>query len=338
MSIVQHDNPETSTALAIDPSQRDFTNEQRAALEQIGVEKASDGDLAVFFHVCKRSGLDPFARQIYMIGRYERVQIDGQWTRVLKQTIQTGIDGYRLIGRRAASKAGHKLSVSAPLWRHPDSGWQDVWSGQWGYPIAAKVRITRDGEPFVGVAMFDEYKQTNRDGHLTAMWAQRPAGMLAKCAEALAWRMAFPQDLAGIYTDDEMAHADSAEPVTSAPQRTGLAAVLGETTDASSGEPRPPVKTPEEVPADARTVQADDELLDTRGGLAKAMYAAFDEAGITDRDQRLKVCTEQAGREITSSEKLTAGETRRIIRYLEQLPVAAEIVDDAVQAEEASAS
>ena len=69
--------------------------------------------------------------------------------------------------------------------------------------------VRRGGHEFVGVALFREYAQTKRAGGLMAQWATRPAGMLAKCAEALALRKAFPLDLAGIYSDDEMAQADS---------------------------------------------------------------------------------------------------------------------------------
>lgn len=192
---------QSQTTLAIQPEQTQFTDKQVTMLRHIGVEKAKDADLQVFFHQCQRTGLDPFARQIYMIERWSK---DGP-----KYTIQTGIDGYRLIGRRAAQLAKETISVKQPLWAHPDGGWRDVWLPAWGMPGAAKVTILRGGEEFVAVALFEEYKQTKRDGGLTQMWAQRPAGQIAKCAEALAWRMAFPQDLAGIYTDTEMDQADN---------------------------------------------------------------------------------------------------------------------------------
>lgn len=84
-----------------------------------------------------------------------------------------------------------------------------MWLEDWGTPAAAKVTIVRQGEEFTAVALFGEYKQTTRNGKLTRMWEQRPAGQIAKCAESLAWRMAFPHDLAGIYTDEEMAQADN---------------------------------------------------------------------------------------------------------------------------------
>ena len=82
----------------------------------------------------------------------------------------------------------------------------------------------RDGQPFPGTALYREYMQTKRDGSLMAQWATRPAGMLAKCAEALALRKAFPQDLAGIYTDDEIGQTKRAD----TPRTGGLAAALAD--------------------------------------------------------------------------------------------------------------
>ncbi|WP_344250976.1 recombinase RecT, partial [Isoptericola hypogeus] len=132
-----------------------------------------------------------------------------------------------LIGRRAADLAGEAISVGAPEWCTRDGQWGPVWSSEWGVPLAARVTIERAGQPFTAVALFDEYKQTKSNGDLTQMWQQRPGGQIAKCAEALAWRMAFPQDLAGVYVEDELHHADSAPP---SPRRRETAAdVIGAT-------------------------------------------------------------------------------------------------------------
>lgn len=182
------------SSLTLQPDQEFWTERQVAALRQLGVERASNGDLAVFMHVAQRTGLDPFARQIYMIERQG------------KQTLQTGIDGFRLVARRAVDRAGESLSISGGEWCGEDGVWRDVWLAP-SPPAAARVVVKRGGHEFVGVALFREYLQTKRDGSPMAQWATRPAGMLAKCAEALALRKAFPMDLAGIYTDDEMGQA-----------------------------------------------------------------------------------------------------------------------------------
>lgn len=183
------------SSLAISNEQDFWTDKQRAALVQLGVTDATNGDLAVFFHQCQRTGLDPFARQIYMIGRKERGQI--------KQTIQTGIDGFRLIARRSGQLDGYEDT----LWCGADGQWVDVWLKS-EQPAAAKVTVIRNGGRFPAVALFSEYAGTKFDGGLTKMWETKGALMLAKCAEALALRKAFPQDLSGLYTSDEMQPAN----------------------------------------------------------------------------------------------------------------------------------
>jgi phage recombination protein Bet len=189
------------SALVIDPQQNYFTDAQVRVLHQLGVKDAAPADLAVFFHHAQRTGLDPFARQIYMIGR--KAQENGKW--VVKQTIQTGIDGFRLIARRAADRAGETIAYGDTQWCGPDGVWAPVWLAD-DPPAAAKVTVLRNGQPFPGVALWREYRQTKTGGDLTPMWARMPANQLAKCAEAQALRRAFPQDLSGLYTDDEMAH------------------------------------------------------------------------------------------------------------------------------------
>jgi len=194
-----------SQALAIAADQTGWTDTQLAALRHIGTEKATAADLDVFFHVCARTGLDPFSRQIYM------VEYGG------KPTIQTGIDGYRLIARRAADAAGQSYSLEDTLWCGPDGVWRDVWLSP-EPPAAARAVVVRAGEPFPHVALFSEYVGTKtiwgkKDGknvkvgeEVNSMWKGKPAHMLGKCAEAGAYRKAFPQDLGGIYIPEEMDH------------------------------------------------------------------------------------------------------------------------------------
>lgn len=204
-----------SSDLTITDKQDGFTDNQIAALQQMGVQDASQGDLAVFFHEVQRTGLDPFARQIYMIGR--RTKVDGQW--VTKYTIQTGIDGFRLIARRAADRSHEAFGEPVTAWCGADAVWREAWLDAKHPPLAAKVVVQRGQGTFTGVATLEEYQGTRKvkdqDGSWhaepTSMWKSKPAIMLAKCAEALALRKAFPQDLSGLYGDDEIQESDPKE-------------------------------------------------------------------------------------------------------------------------------
>lgn len=225
---------QASTELAITGSQTTFTDNQVALLRQVGIEDATDADLDLFFHVCRRTGLDPFARQIYMIGRDTKVSVRVQLPngnsrveeqRVTKFTIQTGIDGYRLIGSRAARAAQQLVSHDEPQWVGKDGVWRDFWTKADGTPVAAKYTIRVDGAPFTATCMFEEYAQYSSKGELTAMWKKMPANQVAKCAEAQAWRKAYPADFSGIVlegTDQGRVIDSSGAPVRVPSQRRGV--------------------------------------------------------------------------------------------------------------------
>lgn len=182
-----------TTSLAITNDQKYWSDAQLSALKQLGLSNAGNGDLAFFFHQAQRTGLDPFARQIYMIERGGRYGI------------QTSIDGLRIVAQRSGQYAGQ----TTPYWCGEDGIWRDVWLAKTP-PLAAKIGVYRVGfnEPTWAVARFDSYCPLARDGKPMGLWGKMPDVMLAKCAEALALRKAFPLDLSGIYTDDEMSQAD----------------------------------------------------------------------------------------------------------------------------------
>lgn len=173
----------------------DMNDDQKIQLMKDTICKGStDDEFQLFAYTCKRMGLDPFARQIFPVKR---------WNSSLKReemTIQTGIDGYRLI----ADRTGRYSPGRDPEYLYDEKGCL----------ICSKAFVmkqTPDGKwhEVAASAHFSEYAGLKKDGSPNHMWATKPHIMLSKCAEALALRKAFPAELSGVYTKEEMEQADN---------------------------------------------------------------------------------------------------------------------------------
>jgi len=204
----------TERALQASPDAHLTTGQILAGLNTVAAVLApelSQDELRLFAMVASRSGLDPFAKQIYAVKRKGRV------------TFQTGIDGYRSIAARTGLYDGQDEPEYGPVCgcgdKRPD-----------GHPEFATVRVYRKGvsRAIAATAYWHEYKPDQGErGTQDAMWTRMPRVMIAKVAEALALRKAFPYDPenrqgigADIYTADEMAQADRGPSVTRAPAPT----------------------------------------------------------------------------------------------------------------------
>lgn len=169
-------------------------------------------ELRLFAMVANRSGLDPFAKQIYAVKRKGKV------------TFQTGIDGYRSIAARTGLYDGQDEPEYGATCACGDNR-------PAGHPESATVRVYRKGvsRAIAASAFWHEYVPAQgQSGDGDIMWRKMPRVMLAKVAEALALRKAFPYDPenrmgigADVYTADEMAQAGP--PAAEPPARVTLA-------------------------------------------------------------------------------------------------------------------
>jgi phage recombination protein Bet len=184
-------NTETNLALvnhATTGVSRQFSLEQVDLLKRTIAKGTTDDEFSLFLHVCNRTGLDPFLKQIHCVKRWSAKD------QREVMAIQTGIDGYRLTAQRTLEYAGNDDAVFD--------------GDEQGHPLKATVTVWRlvNGarQSFTASARWSEYVQKKKDGGLVDMWARMPYGMLAKCAESLALRKAFPAELSGLNTDEEM--------------------------------------------------------------------------------------------------------------------------------------
>lgn len=176
-----------------------FDAEQRQILRDTYANGCSDGEFAVLMEVAAQRELNPFKREIFFVQRW-----DSEKHRMVWQP-QVSVDGLRLIAQRTGLYDGQ----DEPEFIEEADGSLKV----------CKVRVWRKDwtRPVTGVAYWSEYVQTTKDKQTgktrpNSTWSKMPRTMLAKCAESLALRKAFPAHTAGLYTAEETGQADNERP------------------------------------------------------------------------------------------------------------------------------
>lgn len=171
-----------------------FTQDQEQMILTQFLGGASKSEAMVLLEIVKRRRLDPFSRQVYFVKRWDSAKKQEVWA------IQTSIDGLRCTAERTGKYDGQD---------EPEFGKDE--HGEF-----CKVRVYRkdwsNNRAAVGVAYKAEFVQMTKEGRPTKFWAEKPRLMLAKCAEALAIRKAFPEDTAGLYITEEMGKDGGEEP------------------------------------------------------------------------------------------------------------------------------
>ena len=166
------------------PLNQTFNDDQVKLIKSTIAKGATDDELQLFLYQAQKTGLDPLARQIHFVKRAGQM------------TIQTAIDGFRAIAARTGQHAG------------TSDGIFEVQKGI-DRPSKATVVVKKIVQgivsEFSATARWDEYFPGEKQGF---MWKKMPYTMLEKCAEAKALRKAFPEELSGMYTNDEMQQAD----------------------------------------------------------------------------------------------------------------------------------
>lgn len=147
----------------------------------------TDAETQFVLEWCRHAQVSPFLRHIHV------------WKQGGKLQFQISIDGMRAIGMRTGKFRGRL----GPFWCGADGEWRDVWLHD-ADPVAAKVGILWDGldQPVWGICRIAAYKKRQGAGPL---WNNMPDVMGAKVAEAVAWRVVSPVDMAGLYVGGELA-------------------------------------------------------------------------------------------------------------------------------------
>lgn len=237
-------------------TQQSLSREQIDLIKKTVAHGATDTELQLFLYQAKKRGLDPLTRQIHFIKRkrynpeIEKYEDMG--------TIQTGIDGFRVIADRTGKLAGIKRGSVYSEKGDLVSAWAEVYRKDWQEPAREEVR-------------FSEYCQKTKEGNPMGLWKTMPETMLKKVAEAAALRMAFPEDLSGIYSHDEMMQADTEpqptpETPAEAPKPVKLSPVVQQPTPATPEQKKPaePPKTAQEALMSNIEAVTDEQIAEIR--------------------------------------------------------------------------
>ncbi|MED0738950.1 phage recombination protein Bet [Aneurinibacillus thermoaerophilus] len=209
-----------------DPKYRDLVRRTVA-------KGATDDELDEFLYYAQARGLDPMLKQIYLIIRSTRNPQTGLYEN--KATIQTSIEGLRMIAARTGYHAGTEREVLYDENGKIKGATARVYRSDWKVPATETVS-------------FWEYAQRGRDGQVAGLWATKPETMIKKVAEAAALRLAFPAELGGMYEFSEMDAAEG-EIITDVTPRSNPSN--------SSGKPQPEAKPEENKAAEKADVLGD---------------------------------------------------------------------------------
>jgi len=161
----------------------EVTEQQLETVKKVIAPNATPEELELFLFDCKRRGVHPLAKLIHFTkrgGKYVPVtSIDYMRSQASATGEYAGSDDALFSGARKTNDSTATVTV---------------------YRMVKEQRCA-----FTASALWDEYcPPEGRD----MMWQKMPRTMLAKCAESLALRKGFPQQLAGLYSAEEMQQAN----------------------------------------------------------------------------------------------------------------------------------
>ncbi|ORA24936.1 recombinase RecT [Mycobacterium aquaticum] len=333
-----------SSRLALHAGQNDWTEDQRVQLRALGLEHATEADLRLLYHYTARTGLDPFTKQVYMVSRKTKVKVrvtnpaNGneriEEREVDKFTVQVGIDGWRVIGTRAARRESVRVGHEDVLYRGKGTEWRDYWDADDGLPVACKYALTVNGVRISATCSYAEYVQLVKvDGQWrpNSMWAKMPANQLAKCAEALAWRKAFPADYSGIVFEDaaqphEVIDGEVVEdgaPVAAAKTAPRKAAGAARNRERAARAQAATVVDSEPDPAPSTLPPMSDKK---RRQFLDSMFGFLSQGQVTERDDQLRVIAQLGSLDVLPDHRdgIDDATLHLVVRKLAELAAKAE--------------
>jgi phage recombination protein Bet len=159
--------------------EHEFSKDELDLIKSTVAKGATDNELKLFLYRCKNMGLDPLKPGMVHFVKYNNSP----------GTIIVGIEGFRARAARTGQHAGTSRGVIRDESGKCIGAWCEVRRHDWTHPAREEVSLA-------------EYTTGK------AMWAKMPETMIRKVAEVAALRMAFPEELGGVYAEEEIQQAN----------------------------------------------------------------------------------------------------------------------------------
>lgn len=149
---------------------------------------------------CRARKLDPLKKPCHIVPMDVKDAKTG--IKATRDVIMPGIYEYRTTAHRTGLYMGHSEPVL--------EGEAKYNGGSVTAPVSCSMVFYRWSErancklEFPVKVYFDEVAMFKEVGWLNAKWTESPVQMLTKCTEAAGLREAFPEDIGGLHTEDEM--------------------------------------------------------------------------------------------------------------------------------------
>ena len=198
-----------------------------------GNADVTDAEIIQFISICKANGLNPFIGDCYLVkydGRGPATMVTARDAFMKRAESGQGYEGFQ--SGVIVLRDGKAIQEDGAFFLPGDTligGWALVYRNDRKFPILQRVRL-------------QEYNTGK------SSWASKPATMIQKVAEAQAFRKAYPMNMSGLYTPEEMPDEQSSEKL---PEANAIKPVFTEA-DAPSPEQAPdpePKFTPDPEPS-----------------------------------------------------------------------------------------
>ena len=180
---------------------RGITNPQWHTLSKSLFPGAQPASILMVIDYCRARGLDPMKKPCHIVPMDAKV--DGKW--IKRDVVMPGIYEYRTTAQKTHQYLGHSVPEYGEVEEYkgvmaPSHCSLTVYRWNEQAQMKAEYPVTVWFSEVVGLA----YDNASKEHVVNSRWSRAPRQMLTKCTEAAALREAFPDELGGEMTFEEM--------------------------------------------------------------------------------------------------------------------------------------